>query len=55
MSRSNKGMFLCQRKYALDLLRETGMLACQLANTPVEEGLKLCVESNQVPVDKGTY
>ena len=31
------------------------MSACQQANTPVEEGLKLCVETNQVPVDKGRY
>jgi hypothetical protein len=30
VSRSNKGIFLSQRKYALDLLQETGMLACQL-------------------------
>ena len=43
VSRSDKGIFLSQRKYALDLLQETGMLACQPADTPVEEGLKLCV------------
>ncbi|KAK2970044.1 hypothetical protein RJ640_014984 [Escallonia rubra] len=55
VSRSNKGIFLSQRKYALDLLRETGMLACQPVDTPVEEGLKLRIESNQVPVDKGRY
>lgn len=52
MSRSDKGIFLSQRKYALDLLPETGMSACQPINTPVE-GLKLCVETNQVHVDKG--
>ncbi|KAK3004522.1 hypothetical protein RJ639_018855 [Escallonia herrerae] len=55
VSRSNKGIFLSQRKYALDLLRETGMLECQPVDTPVEEGLKLRIESNQVPVDKGRY
>ena len=55
MSRSDKGIFLSQRKYALNLLLETGMSACQPADTLVEEGLKLCVESNQVPVDKGRY
>ena len=31
------------------------MSACQLANTPVEEGLKLCVETNQLSFDKGRY
>ncbi|KAK2975037.1 hypothetical protein RJ640_002466 [Escallonia rubra] len=55
VSRSNKGIFLSQRKYALDLLRETGMLACQPVDTSVEEGLKLRIESNQVLVYKGRY
>ncbi|KAK3009717.1 hypothetical protein RJ639_014570 [Escallonia herrerae] len=55
VSRSKKGIFLSERKYALDLLRETCMLTCQPVDTPVEEGLKLRIESNQVPVDKGRY
>ena len=55
VSRSEKGIFLSQRKYALDLLQETGMSACQPADTPMEEGLKLCIDSNQVPTDKGRY
>ena len=55
VSRFDKGIFLSQRKYALDLLQETGMSACQPADPPVEERLKLYVETNQVPVDKGRY
>ena len=55
VSRSDKGIFLSQRKYALGLLQETGMSTCQPVDTLVEEGLKLCVETNQVPVDKGRY
>ncbi|RVW82220.1 Retrovirus-related Pol polyprotein from transposon RE1 [Vitis vinifera] len=39
----------------LDLLQETGMLGCQPVNTSIEEGLKLCVELNQVSTDKGRY
>ncbi|RVX09224.1 Retrovirus-related Pol polyprotein from transposon RE1 [Vitis vinifera] len=39
----------------LDLLQETGMSGCQPINTPIEEGLKLCVEPNQVSTDKGRY
>ena len=50
VSRSNKGIFLSQRKYALDLLQETGMIVCQPADTSIEEGLKLCIET-----DKGRY
>jgi hypothetical protein len=37
VSRSDKGIFLSQRKYALDLLHETGMSTFQPADTPVEE------------------
>ena len=31
------------------------MSTCQPTDTPIEEGLKLCVETNQVSVDKGRY
>ena len=31
------------------------MSACQPTDTHMEDGLKLCIESNQVPVDKGRY
>ncbi|RVW27298.1 Retrovirus-related Pol polyprotein from transposon RE1 [Vitis vinifera] len=55
VSRSSEGIFLSQRKYALNLLQETGMSGCQPVNTPIEEGLKLCVELNQVSTDKGRY
>ncbi|RVW79649.1 Retrovirus-related Pol polyprotein from transposon RE1 [Vitis vinifera] len=55
VSRSSEGIFLSQRNYALDLLQETGMSGCQPVNTPIEEGLKLCVEPNQVSTDKGRY
>ncbi|RVW26217.1 Retrovirus-related Pol polyprotein from transposon RE1 [Vitis vinifera] len=55
VSRSSEGIFLSQRKYALDLLQETGMSGCQPVNTPIEEGMKLCIEPNQVSTDKGRY
>jgi hypothetical protein len=55
MSRSKKGIFLSQRKYTLDLLQEISMLACQPTDTLVKERLKLCVGSNQIPVDKKKY
>ena len=55
VSRSQKGIFLSQKKYTLDLLQETGMSACQPVDTPIEEGLKLRVETDQVPDDKGRY
>ncbi|RVX10062.1 Retrovirus-related Pol polyprotein from transposon RE1 [Vitis vinifera] len=55
VSRSSEGIFLSQRKYTLDILQETGMSGCQPVDTPIEEGLKLCVEPNQVSTDKGKY
>ncbi|KAL0461886.1 UNVERIFIED_CONTAM: Retrovirus-related Pol polyprotein from transposon RE1 [Sesamum latifolium] len=48
VSRSQKGIFLSQRKYALDLLNETGMTACSPASTPMEENLKLSMHPSQV-------
>ena len=54
VSRSNEGIFLSQRKYALDFLQETRMSGCQPVDTPIE-GLKLCVEPNQVSTDKERY
>ncbi|RVW29136.1 Retrovirus-related Pol polyprotein from transposon TNT 1-94 [Vitis vinifera] len=34
---------------------KTGMSRCQPVNTLIEEGLKLCVEPNQVSTNKGKY
>ena len=53
VSWSSEEIFLSQRKYALDLLQEIGMSGCKPINTSIEEGLKLCVEPNQVSIDKG--
>jgi hypothetical protein len=41
ISRGPKGMFLSQRKYVLDLLKETGMLGCRLAATSIEKNYRL--------------
>jgi len=40
-ARSKKGIFVSQRKYVLDLLKETGLLGCKAAETPIEPNLKL--------------
>lgn len=39
-ARSKKGISVCQRKYTLDLLEETGMQGCKPSNTPIEPGNK---------------
>ena len=46
VSRSKKGIFLSQRKYVLDLFKETSMTGCSLTSTPMEENLKLGMHPN---------
>jgi Reverse transcriptase (RNA-dependent DNA polymerase)/Integrase core domain/gag-polypeptide of LTR copia-type/GAG-pre-integrase domain len=36
IARSQKGLFLCQRKYIMDLLKETGKLSAKPATTPMD-------------------
>ncbi|XP_026398397.1 uncharacterized protein LOC113294205 [Papaver somniferum] len=55
VSRSGEGIFLSQRKYVLDLLKEVVMSACQPVHTPLEEKVNLCIEPDQVPTDKRRY
>ncbi|XP_062090436.1 retrovirus-related Pol polyprotein from transposon RE1 isoform X1 [Humulus lupulus] len=41
IARSRHGIFVSQRKYVLDLLKETGMLGCKPASTPMESNKKI--------------
>ncbi|KAK2972599.1 hypothetical protein RJ640_007068 [Escallonia rubra] len=36
VARSNKGISISQRKYTLDLLKETGMIGCKPVDTPMD-------------------
>ena len=38
---SRKGIFICQKKYVLDLLKEIGMLGCKAVETPIEVNHKV--------------
>ncbi|KAJ9556963.1 hypothetical protein OSB04_011577 [Centaurea solstitialis] len=55
VARSRKGIFLSQRKYVLDLLKETGMLGCKPADTPMDPYNKIGSKQDNTPVDKGRY
>ena len=41
IAQSNVGVVLAQRKYALDILEETGMLDCKPVDTPMDPNVKL--------------
>jgi Reverse transcriptase (RNA-dependent DNA polymerase) len=41
---SKKGLFLSQRKYILDLLKETGKIGCKSVSTPIDSRNKLNCE-----------
>ncbi|RVW64718.1 Retrovirus-related Pol polyprotein from transposon RE1 [Vitis vinifera] len=41
ITQSNSGVVLSQRKYALDILEETGMLDCKPVDTPMDPNVKL--------------
>ncbi|KAK3013501.1 hypothetical protein RJ639_010094 [Escallonia herrerae] len=55
VARSNKGISISQRKYTLDLLKETGMLGCKPVDTPMDPICKLGRKEGSAPVDKGRY
>ncbi|RVW97201.1 hypothetical protein CK203_030010 [Vitis vinifera] len=41
IAQSSFGVALSQRKYALDILEETGMLDCKPVDTPMDPNVKL--------------
>ncbi|GAA0160789.1 hypothetical protein LIER_17263 [Lithospermum erythrorhizon] len=54
IARSQQGISVSQRKYTLDLLKETGMLSCKARSTSVELGNKNRLFKGE-PVDKTAY
>ena len=55
VTRSKEGISVSQRKYIIDLLTETGMLGCRLADTPIKFNCKLGNSNDQVLVNKEQY
>lgn len=55
VARSGRGITMCQRKYILDLLTETGMLECQPIDTPIEQNHGLTLLSSKTPTNKERY
>lgn len=53
--RSKQGIFICQKRYILDLLAEIGMIDCKPVDTPMAANLKLYMEEGAVLADKERY
>ena len=55
MARSDKGISICQRKYALEVLKEVGMTACKPSKVLMEQNLKLSKFHGKLLSDPGIY
>ena len=55
VARSLEGLFLYQRKYALDVLIETGMLGAKPCSCPMEQNTSLTNDSGVALVDASQY
>nr|XP_023919909.1 uncharacterized protein LOC112031451 [Quercus suber] len=55
IARSPKGISINQRKYALDILKEAGMIGCKPARTPMEQQLKLSKGDGELLKDAGQF
>lgn len=47
IARSSKGISVCQRKYTLSLLEDTGLLACEPSSVPMDPNVKLFQHSDE--------
>jgi Reverse transcriptase (RNA-dependent DNA polymerase)/gag-polypeptide of LTR copia-type/Integrase core domain/GAG-pre-integrase domain/Retrotransposon gag protein len=54
VARSTSGIFLCQRKYTLDILADSGMLGARPVSFPMEQNLRLTQEG-ELLVDPSQY
>ncbi|RVW14377.1 Retrovirus-related Pol polyprotein from transposon RE1 [Vitis vinifera] len=55
IAQSSSGVVLSQRKYALDILEETGMLDCKPVDTPMDPNVKLIPGQGEPLGDPGKY
>ena len=54
VARSRKGISITQKKYIIDLLKETGMTGCKPAMTPIDPNIRLNKFEGEL-IDEGRY
>ena len=54
VARTKKGISISQKKYIIDLLKETSMLGCKPSDTPIEWNDKLRMKAGNL-IDRGRY
>ena len=52
---TQQGIFICQRKYAMEVLKKFGMANCKPVSTPLMQNEKLSKEDGAGKVDAGVY
>lgn len=55
LARGSTGLFICQRKYTLDILDEGKMLDCKPSAFPMEQNQKLALDSGPTYSDPPRY
>jgi transposase InsO family protein len=55
VAQSNSGIAISQRKYALDILEETGLIDCKPVDTPMDPNVKLLPNQGEPYYDPGRY
>ena len=55
IARSGVGISVCRKKYALEILEDSGLLASKLAKFPMEQNLKLSKDEGVLLSDSTSY